>query len=137
MDSPTNPIIAAGPVIIENGMVLLNRERLKSGLEKDDFMFPGGGLEGNETPEEACRREAREELGIGIEIIKALRTIRAPHTYKNCDVILHHFFSKRIGEVTPGEETIEWGWYDIHDLPKNCASNVKKIMKQCIEEKLI
>ncbi|HEK9102111.1 NUDIX domain-containing protein [Bacillus pfraonensis] len=34
------------------------------------FVFPGGGIEENETPEEATIREAYEELGVHIEIQK-------------------------------------------------------------------
>lgn len=34
------------------------------------FVFPSGGIEENETPEEATVREAYEELGVHIEIQK-------------------------------------------------------------------
>lgn len=38
------------------------------GNYKDWWEFPGGKIEGNETPEEALAREIREELGAEIEI---------------------------------------------------------------------
>jgi mutator protein MutT len=55
----------AGIVLIENGKVALI-ERHRAGL--DYYVFPGGGVDEGETPEEAAVREAREELGIEVAI---------------------------------------------------------------------
>jgi ADP-ribose pyrophosphatase YjhB (NUDIX family) len=38
------------------------------------WFLPGGGVEQNETIEEACEREAAEELGVKIKINRILRT---------------------------------------------------------------
>ena len=54
-------IIAAGPVIIENEKVLLNKEQKDYGITR--WLFPGGKKENNETPEETCTREVKEEIG--------------------------------------------------------------------------
>jgi 8-oxo-dGTP diphosphatase len=52
-------------VIIENNQVLLIR-REKNG--EVYFVFPGGGIEPGETPEEAAVREAFEELGVHVKL---------------------------------------------------------------------
>ena len=49
----------AGVVLIEDGKVALI-ERHRAGL--DYFVFPGGGVDDGETPEQAAVREAMEEL---------------------------------------------------------------------------
>lgn len=119
-------IIASGPVIIENGKVLLNREKKDYGTTP--WLFPGGKAEEGETDLEAiCRREVKEEMGIEIEIIKPLPTLEAEQRGKR--YILHHFLAKRIGEIEPGEEVVEWGWHDIENLPEDCAPNVCEIIK--------
>jgi len=55
----------AGIILIENDRVALI-ERHRAGL--DYFVFPGGGVDEGETPEQAAIREAMEELGVDIAI---------------------------------------------------------------------
>jgi 8-oxo-dGTP diphosphatase len=55
----------AGIVLIQDNKVALI-ERHRAGL--DYFVFPGGGVDEGETPEQAAAREAMEELGIEIAI---------------------------------------------------------------------
>ena len=48
----------AAVVIVENGRV---RDR------RTYFVFPGGGVEGGESPQRAAVREAHEESGVSVE----------------------------------------------------------------------
>jgi ADP-ribose pyrophosphatase YjhB (NUDIX family) len=56
-------------IIKRDGKILLFR-RIKPG--HDYYMFPGGGVEKDETVEEALERELREELEIEIKKFKPL-----------------------------------------------------------------
>lgn len=53
--------------ILRNEQVLLLQHVMPK-QNKTFWGFPGGGVEGNETPEEAAIREAREETGLDIEL---------------------------------------------------------------------
>lgn len=55
----------AGIVLIEDNKVALI-ERHRAGL--DYFVFPGGGVDEGETPEQAAVREAMEELGVEVVV---------------------------------------------------------------------
>ena len=57
--------IRAGIVLIQDGKVALI-ERHRAGL--DYFVFPGGGVDEGESPEQAAVREAMEELGVDVAI---------------------------------------------------------------------
>ena len=60
-DPPKKTRPASRGLIIENGKVLLTYEK-----NTDVYMSPGGGREGNETFEDCCIRELREESGYDV-----------------------------------------------------------------------
>ena len=62
----------AGIILIENDRVALI-ERHRAGL--DYFVFPGGGVDEGETPEQAAIREAMEELGVEVAIKRKVAVI--------------------------------------------------------------
>ena len=55
----------AGVILIESGKVALI-ERQRAGNHY--FVFPGGGVDEGESPEQAAVREAEEELGLQVRI---------------------------------------------------------------------
>jgi ADP-ribose pyrophosphatase YjhB (NUDIX family) len=59
----------AGIAIIKDSKILLIK-RTKN--EEHYYILPGGGVESNETPEEAAVRELKEELEIQVTIIKKI-----------------------------------------------------------------
>lgn len=65
--------IRAGIVLIQDRKVALI-ERHRAGL--DYFVFPGGGVDEGETPEQAAIREAMEELGVEVAITQKIFEIQ-------------------------------------------------------------
>jgi ADP-ribose pyrophosphatase YjhB (NUDIX family) len=125
-------IVASGPVIIEGNKVLLDKDN------KDDFWkFLGGkpkeiDFESTEEPIEAtCRRRVKEEMGLDIEIIRPIKPMMLkkpddPNTW----IVLIHYLAKRRGEIKLGEGIKEARWFDIDDLPPDCAPNIKPVIKE-------
>ena len=64
--------VRAGVVLIENGNVALI-ERHRGG--KHYYVFPGGGVDVGETPEQAAIREMEEETGLHVTIRRKLAEI--------------------------------------------------------------
>ena len=115
-------IIASGPVIVEDGKVMLNQHG-----DTDFWKFCGGRVRENENLAEVAKRRVKEEMGIEIEILDKDPFVM--HTNKetlegSIDVILVHYLAKRIGEIKPGKEIREWNWFDIENLPENLAPNI-------------
>ena len=59
---------AAGILIKDDSIALMHR--IKNGREY--YVIPGGGVEDNESIEEAVIREMKEEVGIDVKIIEKL-----------------------------------------------------------------
>ncbi|MBQ9319143.1 MAG: NUDIX domain-containing protein [Bacilli bacterium] len=65
-----NPLIrmsARGIVIRNDGKIAIFHKLLKN-----EYKLPGGGIENDETPEDAFKREVLEETGCVVEIIEKL-----------------------------------------------------------------
>jgi A/G-specific adenine glycosylase len=87
-------------VIEMNGRVLL-QERPSGGLLAGLWEFPGGKVEPGESLAAALRREIREELGVGIENVRHLTSVR--HAYTRFQVRLHAYACGiRAADFRPG-----------------------------------
>jgi 8-oxo-dGTP pyrophosphatase MutT (NUDIX family) len=122
-------IIASGPVIVEDGKVLLSQHG-----DTTFWKFCGGKVEDFETDLIAnAKREAKEEMGIEIEILdpEPFFTYAKKETPDGAvDVILVHYLAKKIGEVKPGEDIRKWDWIALADLEKeNLAPNILPALK--------
>ena len=81
----TRPVVVAAAVVIREGRVLLTR-RAEGQHLAGMWEFPGGKLEGGESPEAAVVRECREECGITVEVIDIFDVTH--HRYREKDVLL-------------------------------------------------
>lgn len=129
MQLPQGSIIASGPVIIEDGKVLLNREKKDYGTSP--WFFPGGEVEDfDQSLEEASQREVKEEMDLDIEIIKPLKPIMYEDEDKDRICVLIHWLAERKegSKVEPADFIAEWGWHDIDNLPEETMDNVAEVI---------
>lgn len=119
--------VVSGLVIIHQGRVLLIKET-KEGAPTP-WMFPGGQVEDSDVSfETAAIREANEEVGFAPSIEKALHPVllhRGAHSYA-----LMHFLARGHGQIIKGKEVLEAEWFDLHNIPVDCAPNVPLVIKQ-------
>mgnify|MGYP001591733414 CR=1 FL=1 len=133
---PPNSIVASGPVIVRtmDGKLKTLLNRHKPTAEKPDpkWQFCGGKVEDFDASlETAARREAREEMGIDIRIIRPLSPMMVKRTDGSM-VILIHYLADYDGDVHIGEEIAEYGWFALDELPENTASNVKPLLTEAL-----
>lgn len=81
----TIEVVAA--VILQDGKLFATQRGY--GEWKDWWEFPGGKIESGETPEEALKREIREELATEIEVKELLTTI--DYDYPKFHLTMHCF----------------------------------------------
>ena len=94
--------VSARAIIIEDGelLAMFRRKKKDDGSYKEYYVIPGGGVEDNETLEETCVREIKEEFNVDVKILGYLGSDEKETT-------VGHFFHAEIIDGIPtlgGEE---------------------------------
>jgi len=124
-------------VIIENNKVGLI-QRIRDGSVY--YVFPGGGIEIGETPEDGAKREAFEELGVVVRVNECIAEVEFQGTqYFFLSKIIDGTFGTGQGEEYADENrdrgTYLPMWVDIERLssidvkPKEVALKVQSLFK--------
>ena len=87
--NPETRLGARGIVIRSDGKIAIFNKS-----NKNEYKLPGGGIENDETPEEAFKREVLEETGCIIEIIEKLGTTEEYKCKSNFKQISNIFYGK-------------------------------------------
>lgn len=125
----SRPTVSA--LIAKEGNILLSQRAVEPFKNKWDI--PGGYMEEKETPEDALRREMKEEISVEIEHIRLFAVI-GPTYYPfagqelyNTDI---YYVADPTGDPTPkiGSDVARIDWFSPDKLPDMAfESNVKAI----------
>lgn len=94
LENPRLRLAARGIVIREDGKIAVFNKS-----NKNEFKLPGGGMEGEEEPEEAFKREVLEETGCEVEIIKSLGITEEYKSLNNFKQISYVFVGRAIKDT--------------------------------------
>lgn len=115
--SPRRPHweISAAVIRWRDGRVLIAR-RPRGGALAGYWEFPGGKREPGESIAACCRREIREELGIGVSVGR--RLARVVHGYDHATVTLHFLACRSRGGRPRAIGCSAWRWVRPEDLSR-------------------
>lgn len=118
--------------------VVLTRKNRKEVflVKRSDFPVwepQGGGIENNETPEATAIREAYEETGFRIKIVRKV----AEYTNTNSNKITSHVFEGKYisGTFRPEYIDCDGKWFDINNLPPQMTATRKAMIIDCLLNK--
>jgi len=94
--------------VVRKGRRILIDRRRPDGLLGGLWEFPGGKRRRNESLEAAVVREVREELGIEVEVLRPLITVR--HAYSHFRVTLHAFECRHVSGRPKAIRCAAWKW---------------------------
>lgn len=121
--------VTAGALITDaSGRVLLLKHRFRPGA---GWGMPGGFIEAGEQPEEALRRELREEVGLEVEKLK-LFTTRAFKTPNQIEIV---FTARAVGDTNQlSFEIQKAAWFYPGDLPAELSKDQAQLIKGALDD---
>lgn len=117
-------------VILQHGSrVLLVKHTY---ISQSGWTFPGGKIKKGEAPEEAAKREVKEELGLDLSNIKKLGSFVATKEYKIDTIWVFLAEVENVDVITPNFEIQEVRWFNLAAMPTlpATASRVWEIYQQ-------
>lgn len=113
-----NPAPTASALVVRDGRVLLTRRAVEPCRGMWDV--PGGFVEPDEDPQDAVRRELREETGLRIEVERLLGIY--PDRYGDGPATLNIFYVARAeGDPEARSDVAEVGWFSPAEIPTELA----------------
>ena len=121
--------VTAGAVVRDaRGRVLLLKHRFRPGT---GWGMPGGFIERGEQPQEALRRELREEIGLEVEHLKLFCT-RAFSKSKQVEIV---FCCQAIGDPARlSFEIQEAGWFLPGEFPEGLPRDQSELIKRALTD---
>ncbi|NCO67547.1 MAG: NUDIX hydrolase [Nitrospirae bacterium CG_4_10_14_0_8_um_filter_41_23] len=120
----SNPIPTADLIIEYNrGIVLIKRKNPPEG-----WALPGGFVEYGESLETAAVREAKEETGLDVELLRQFHTYSDPKRDPRHHTITTVFIAKAKGKAIAGDDAKEIGVFSKDILPDQIAFDHRDII---------
>ena len=118
--------------MISQALVLKGSKILmvKQFVQRGDIVwnFPGGGIEGMETPEEACVREVKEETGYNVVIKRLLLKSSNKFTFE-AEIISGHLYLDINNEDNKDILHVDWVSIDEKDKFDTYTAPLLKLLK--------
>ena len=108
---PTVDAVIAGP---DGRVVLIDRKN-----EPHGWALPGGFVDAGEELGAACRREAREETGLEVELVTQLFSYSDPRRDPRKHTISTVYACRARGEPKGADDAREARWFAENEIPWN------------------
>lgn len=120
-----NPVPTVDIIIRQKeGVILIKRKNPPPG-----WALPGGFVDYGETLEDAAVREAMEETGLAVRLIRQFHTYSDPKRDERQHTISTVFISDAEGVAKAGDDAAELGIFRETELPVDIAFDHRDILR--------
>lgn len=120
--------VTAGALIFNDaGQILLLKHRFRAG---SGWGIPGGFLENGEQPEQALRRELREEIGLEVNHVEIFtaRSFKRPH---QVEILFRCRPSSQAAQIKPLTMEVELAeWFSVQNLPAGLPNDQRLLIER-------
>jgi len=113
---PVTPLLTVDTVIIYKGKIVLIKR--KNPPYQDHFAIPGGFVDVGETVEDAAVREAKEETGLDVKLLKLLGVYSDPSRDPRGHTVSVCFLARGSGNLKAGSDAKDTGLFGIDEIPE-------------------
>lgn len=113
---PVTPSLTVDALIVYEGKLVLIRR--KNPPYQHYFALPGGFVEVGETVEEATIREAKEETGLDIKLLKLVGVYSDPSRDPRGHTVSVCFLAEGSGTLKAGSDAKDIGLFDLSEIPR-------------------
>jgi 8-oxo-dGTP diphosphatase len=110
--------------MLGNGVVLIKRKNPPLG-----WALPGGFVDYGETLEQAAVREAKEETGLDVRLVRQFHSYSDPYRDPRQHTISTVFVAEASGDAAAGDDAAEVDVFDMKDLPETLAFDHGRILE--------
>lgn len=129
--TPRNPFLTVDIIIeIEGGIILIKRKNPPPG-----WAIPGGFVDYGESIEDTAVREAKEETGLDINLIRQFHTYSNPARDPRHHTVSTIFIATASGDPCAGDDAKEAEIFTRETLPEDIAFDHRQILGDYFNKK--
>ncbi len=129
--SPRNPFLTVDAIIeIDGGIILIKRKNPPPG-----WAIPGGFVDYGESLEDAICREAKEETGLDIKIVRQFHTYSEPARDPRHHTVSTIFIASASGTPKAADDAKDVGVFTKNNLPDDIAFDHRQILEDYFNKK--
>jgi len=129
LTQPRFAVTAGAVVSDEGGRVLLLRHVLRQG---SGWGIPGGFLNAGEQPEEAVRRELREEIGLELEGVELAFVRTLPHVRQVEIIFRGRMSAAHLSGLSRSFEVDRAEWFARDALPQGLGRDQRRLIERAL-----
>jgi 8-oxo-dGTP diphosphatase len=122
-----DPKVAVAVLILQDGKILLAKRNIDP--QKGFWSLPAGFVDAGEDPVQAAVRECLEETGLAVNITGLLDVMAGREHSKGADILIVYEAVIEGGQLEPGDDADEVGFFQQEDLPPLAFTTTIKILE--------